>query len=361
MKSIAPLLWAVVFLAVLDVTVNVLTRYPLEPTDESTVGPLQRYFNYGRSVESKLRWMTAESDDRAHPLARSGWLAADRAYSASTEKQRLIAVYGMSFSQRIGAALERLDERFVMRFSGGPGATVGRSYADYLLDRGNHDASIVMLAILASSVPATGTVTHMTWNFEAPSPHFYPKFVLSDSRLSRIDPPVSSLAEFRRTLGDATAWERLVAFLAAHDDFYDRWSFGSDPLDYSIMARLIRRAWAQAAAVRRTARFHNGSGFTDYGQTITTTLAIIEAFGRQAEQDGQLPMILLFNDHGFSDHLYQALHGRMDELGILYLSSHEVVRAEDLSNFLPDGHFRPELDREIAVRLSNLIDANASP
>lgn len=358
MKRFAPFIWTFLWLAALDLATNAWTRYPVTPSDEASIGSFQRYFNYGRSAESKVRWMTADSDEHASPLAQAGWLPPpeEREIQTTPSGKRLVAIYGMSFSARVGMELERTDERFLVRSYGGPAATLPRSYADYLADRGRHDASVVVLGVLASSIPASETVTHMTWNFEAPSPHFYPLFSVTDGHLVRTDPPVSSLAEFRDALADPVRWRTLVDFVAEHDAFYDHWSFPADPLDESIVGRLLRRAWAQGAQARRLARFHDGTKFTDYRGSISVTLAIIEAFAEQARSDGKLPVVMLFNDRGYGDHLYAATHTRLDELNVPYLSSHEIVDPDNALNFVQDGHFREEFDQLLAARLARLID-----
>ena len=187
--------------------------------------------------------------------------------------------------------------------------------------------------------------------------HFYPRFYATEFGLERQEPPIHTLSEFRAALADPGAWANVLSFLEQHDPFYDRLSFRADPLDHSVLGRLVRRAWAQSAHRRRLSDYYEPTvGFTDHEDTITVTRAIIESFAAQARADGQLPVILLFNDQGFSDHLYRAVHERMDELDIPYISSHEVVRAEEAANFLPDGHFRPQFDRELAVRLASLIE-----
>lgn len=358
MKAIKLLLWTLAFLAVADVSLNLLTRYPDDPSGEGEIGTLQRYFNYGRSTESKIRWMTADNDARASPLAQAGWLIRpqERRTQPAVGSEELVAIYGMSFSANVGQQLEQLDRRFSVRLSGGPGATLSRTYAEYLLDRGQHEASIVVLGILASSVPVMGSVTHMTWNFEGPGSHFYPKFSAEGSRLVRVDPPANSLQEFRLILNDETKWAEAVEFIGEHDPYFDKWSFEADVLDHSTLGRLARRAWAQSAYRRTASRYHGAAGFTNHAQNIDVMHLIIESFASQVRRDGQLPLVILFNDRRYSDHLYQAVHRRMDELSIPYLSSHEVIRAEELEKFQRDGHFKPEYDRAIAVRLIGLID-----
>ena len=68
-----------------------------------------------------------------------------------------------------------------------------------------------------------------------------------------------------------------------------------------------------------------------------------------------VPIVLVFNDRGFSDHLFQIFEKTFAEHDIPYLSTHESAPASDLSNFIPDGHFRPDLDEEFGKQLRRIV------
>ncbi len=356
MKPLMTVFWMVIFLLIIDVALNVVTIYPDNPRT-AEISSFERYFNYGRTIESKVRWMTADDDASASRLALSGWMYREQERHAAPEpgRQHLIAFYGMSFTSRIGHAMRRNDDDISVRLSGGPGGTVNRSYADYLIDRGEHSACVVVLGVLASSLPAVGTVTHMTWNFENPSSHFYPRYVVEQGRLMQIDPPVNTLEEFREVLNDPVRWPQLVEFLRTHDAHYESFVFDADPLDASTIGRLVRRAWAQRQYREVVARYHDGNGFTGFDDSLLVSMEIFKAFAAQAGEDGTIPIVLLINDQGFSDHLDQAFADPLTEAGVPYFSTASVVSSDRFANFEPDGHFLPEIDERIAAALLTMI------
>jgi hypothetical protein len=261
----------------------------------------------------------------------------------------------MSFSVRIGEALARLDDRIAVRLKGGPAGSVNRSYAEYLVDRDFHEAPVVVLGVLASSMATTNSTTHMTWNFEAPGSHFYPRFYLDGGGLKRVDPPVTTLDEFRQAIGDQSRWEGVLTHLRNHDDFFDPFSFESDVLDHSTAGRLIRRAWAQRQYRTMMSRYFDGTDFTNHHDNLEITQRLIEAFADDASSRGALPVVLLIHDAGYGDALFRATHNRLEARGIDYVSTHEIASPEVFANFESDGHFKPRYDEVIAAELLELI------
>ena len=360
MHVLRPIIWTLAVLIVVDIVLTTLTSYPAEPLG-AEINSIQRYFNYGRSVESKVRWMAADRDANAHGLATTGWIEAEGEQAPVADSRYGVAFYGMSFSSLVGQALQKIEPEVSVRLRGGPAGSAGRSYADYLFDRDHYCAEAVVLAVLASSVPATATTTHMTWNFEGPGSHLYPRFYLDDQRLIRVDPPVNSLIEFRTAMNDTDRWSQLLDHLHEHDVFYDPFSFNADPLDYSTIGRLIRRSWAQKQRREIAARFYDGTAFTNHNRNLDLLMTIVAAFSADVRARGSFPVTLLFHDLGYKDHLYQALHRQLDELDVPYLSTHEIVSPFEFGNFQREGHFLPEYDEEIARQLLELITTHRGP
>ena len=81
-----------------------------------------------------------------------------------------------------------------------------------------------------------------------------------------------------------------------------------------------------------------------------------------ARADGAIPYLILFNDRGYEDHLYQALNPALAGNDIPYYSTHRNFLAANLANFLSDGHFKPEINiemaKEIYQQLTKLVDQN---
>ena len=322
-------------------------------------GQLTRYFDYGRSVEGKVRAMVGPEGTLPPPLVQAGWIEppSDQPVRAGKGQDLLVAVYGMSFAVNIAKHMQDEDKRIALRLAGGPGATLSHSYALYNADRGHHEADVVVLGILASSLPALMTISHMTWNFEEPSPHFYPRFSVVDGKLSRYSPSVSTLAQLQAASRDESRWRAVVDELSSHDAFYDPLVFRSWSLDESVLARLARRGWGQSRKRASIDRFHDTAGYTNELGLLDVTRALVTAFITQVRSDGKLPVVLAINDRGYPDHLHRVLAPIVAGSGAVYLSTHEVAPASDASNFLKDGHFVPAKDRLIALKLSELINA----
>ena len=66
-------------------------------------------------------------------------------------------------------------------------------------------------------------------------------------------------------------------------------------------------------------------------------------------------VVMLFNDRGYANHLDEALVPALHESEVQFVSSHEVAPAGNLANFVPDGHFRPDIERELGRRLASTI------
>ena len=70
---------------------------------------------------------------------------------------------------------------------------------------------------------------------------------------------------------------------------------------------------------------------------------------------------MLFEDRGYSGHLEAAFAATLDAEHISYLSSHAIAPASDAANFIADGHFTPEIDRQLAALFLQRIRALAGP
>jgi hypothetical protein len=118
---------------------------------------------------------------------------------------------------------------------------------------------------------------------------------------------------------------------------------------------MVRRSWAQQHQTAIANQIHTSAGFTE-GETLATLRALIREFNKTAKADGKLPVVLLFNTKGYSDHLYQALQKTLGQNAIPYVSTHAIAPANDLSNFVGDGHFTEVANHRIAGALLKLIN-----
>lgn len=331
-----------------------------QPEGNNSKAPtsLVDYFNYGRSIESKVERLVNSSDEKRLSLARAGWFKpleneTENHGSGSTARKR-VSVYGMSFSNRVGRELAKLDDSLDVQLYTGPSAPLNHSYA-YYKSHHHGENDVVILTILASSLPRINTVTHMTSNFEAPSPHFYPRFTVKNNQLESTSVPVNSLEEFREKMSDPEKWQEIRNFLSKNDSYYDPFVFKSSWMDQSTGINLIRRAWGQRELNRTIARFHDNNGFKNHEGITELVQMILKDFSRSTEESGALPIVILFNNRGFADHLFTLVEKTLEEENLAYYSTHEKFPADDLGNFIPDGHFRPDIDKAIAENALEII------
>ncbi len=342
--------WMLAWLVVFDLAAGFAFRPPADPRVEP--GRLQAYFEYGRSIEGKLRAMVTADDATSAPIATTGWLAdgarPDALRKATAADRILIAAYGQSFTHKMLEEAQHLDPRIEMRLLGGPGAPLSHSFKVQELDRHQHEARVVLVGILASSLQFLVTQTPMNWGFEAPTPFTYPRYRLEDGVLRATDPPITDLAGLRKALADPDAFREVRAALDANDPGFSAFLFDQDLLDASVFGRLARRSWGLQHQTEFTARYHGAAGFTNRDGLLDVARALLVDFGREVRADGRVPFVVLFEDRGYAGHLVDALGATLTANAIPFVSSGSVAPASDLGNFVADGHFTPAANERIA-------------
>lgn len=364
-KVVVISLWILFFLVGFDISMNFLFPYPSNPQVTSP-GQLNVYFEYGRSIEGKLSRMVGSTNESSSPIAQAGWLDLElwKTYNApvsrSSTEDLLVAIYGMSFSNDVGGAMKEMDSRIGLRLIAGPAAPPNYSFAAYTLDRGRHQADVVILGLLASSLKALRTMNGMTWQFESPAPYTYPRYFVEEGKLKAIWPKITSLSQLRTALQDKQQWDAFVTQIRENDQFYNSFLFHRNFFDNSVLVRLTRRAWAQRHQMTVTNQIHDSGGFNAESE-IPVLQGIVTEFAATAKADGKMPIVLLLNDRGYEDHLFQALKPTLENASIPYLSTHNIAPATDIRNFVSDGHFTKSANKSIAEALLKLIKLHLEP
>jgi hypothetical protein len=322
---------------------------------------LVTFFEYGRSIEGKLARTVGTSDATASLVAAAGWRVPPLGSNAPTWPREgsdlLVAVYGQSFSGQVGEELARLDPTVTLRKWGGPAAPPNAAYGLYLADRGPHQANVVILGVLASEVARMDSTSAINTQFEAPAPYTYPKFLTDGSGgLATVELGVRTLAELREVLADPARRDSLRDAMRRDDPYFAPFLFDRNLLDSSALVRMVRRAAAHHHIRAVDDRSHALSGFMDDAPVIATLRLLVVEFAASARRDGKLPVLLLFNNRGFADHLYVCLADTIAASDIPYVSSHTVCSANDPTVFIGDGHFTPEIITRIARALVNVLD-----
>ena len=360
-NAIKTAFWFIIFLIILDVAFNLLFPYPSDPLNISP-SQMSLFFDYGRSVEAKVQRQIGPTDDTSSPLSRAGWLISDETNTLPTHPDSgsnlLLATYGMSFSNQVSEAVQAIDPRITLRIVAGPAAPPNFAFTAYNLDRKKHKASVVMLAILASSLPAMDAISGMNWNPEVPPPYTFPKYCVKNEKLQAIWPEIKSLKELREAFKNEQKWHKFVVQMSIHDRFFNSFIFTHNFLDNSALIRLVRRGWQQSYLGNVIQEIHTNKGFNPVWNQIPVLQAMIKEFTITAKLDGKVPIILLLNDRKYGDHLFKILQVTLEKENIPYVSTHNIVPANNLKNFLGDGHFTKEANSKIASEVLKIINQN---
>ncbi|UUX96833.1 hypothetical protein [Aquabacterium sp. J223] len=349
--------WTLLFAALIDVAINLAFRVPADPRQKP--GTLANYFEYGRSVEAKLRRSLGPDDERAADIAVAGWIDRDCTRAVKGEPGRTtIAFYGMSFSNQVGDALAELDPSVHTVYFAGPSAPPNHSMGCFHLrqakagDAGDDPASVQVLGVLASSVKGLLSMTGATTGFEGPAPFTYPRYRLDDQgRLQATQPLVRSTADWREVMADPQRWGAFKQQLAQHDRFYDPLLFDAGVGDRSAIVRMLRRAWAQHSSRDLADSVLGPDGFSADPEIGPVLQALVLDFAQRSRAAGKRPVVLLLHDGQSGDALHRLLSPVLTAHGVDHVSTHEVAPTSDRANFIGDGHFTPLANLRIAAEL----------
>jgi hypothetical protein len=144
--------------------------------------------------------------------------------------------------------------------------------------------------------------------------------------------------------------------MQAEDSFYQPFLFYENFMDDFAILRFLRRSWAGRQAREVRSSFYGSHGFIENSEVIQALRLIIKEFARQVTTDGQLPVVMLFNNRGYSDHLYRVLADTLKEANIPTMSSHTLAPADDPKNIAPDGfHFSRAVNKQFATEVLKII------
>jgi hypothetical protein len=352
-------IYTLLSLAAIDVAINVLFPYPTDPLNINP-GTLNLYFDYGRSLESKVFRQLGKTDDQSALIAQAGWLN-DSGKGEPTQPKLgsdiLVALYGMSFSNQVGEALQMLDPKITTRMIAAPYAPPNHSFAAFQRDRAQHSAKVVILGILASSVQGLDSMTGLTLGGEVPAPYTFPQYDLVNGQLQPIPPQIQTLTQLRTARDNPQQWQAFVTQLAKRDRFYNSLTFQQNLIDQSAILRVARRSWAKQYRDQVSQSIHTSAGFNPQWRQIPVLQKMVEEFAIQAKQDGALPIVLLIQDQGYDDHLYKILQPTtLEQTGVTAVSTHTIAPAGDRQNFVADGHFTAAANQRIAAKVLEVIN-----
>jgi hypothetical protein len=356
-RVIGVLLWTLTATIFIDVAVGFVFRLPSDPRVAGTA--LQNYFDYGRSIEGKLRRLVGMTPGSAAPIVEAGWLAKECDIGTTSVPGKIgFDIYGMSFTNQIADHMEGLDNELASTRFGGPAAPPNHSYACFLrrVAENRTLAPVQIIGILASSVRRMVTISGLTTSFEGPMPFTYPRYALTrDGQLEGRMSSISTEDDLRSALGDPQKWRAFKEDLSAADFFYSKAIFEEDAFDRSVVARMIRRALGQRVINSRTDALQTKTGFSGAPEIMTVLRAMLLDFAHKARERGSRPIVILIEDRGYGGTISTRLVPTLQESGIEFVSTSTLVAANDSGNFVADGHFTPRAFDKIAQSVVKLL------
>lgn len=341
--------WTLLALALIDAALQITFPMPKDPRERP--GAVAKYFDYGTSIEGKLTQMMGPTEDTSTPVILAGWIDKECRHGPPpfAAKDLGVTVYGMSFSEHVAQQLMQIDPTLAVTAYGGPGAPLNHSFACFkaVAATGEDDNPVQIIGILASSVKRMLTLGGLTTSFEAPTPFTYPRYRLDGRKLIAVEPVIRLPNDLR----DATKMATYLGQLAREDVFFDPLLQNANSLDNSLTGKLLRRAYAQAEGRKVVSRLvGTGTTFLNNPEIGPVMQAMLYDFDRTVRSQGKVAMVILFQDQGTGpDALYRLLSPALEQAGIPFVSTHDIAPVSDPRNFIADGHFTPEANREIAL------------
>ncbi len=130
-------------LAVIDIGTSLV--FPLPTSPIKPANSLANYFQYGRSVRNKIRYIMGTEDGNANKNALIGWLPEKAIPLPPKDHALTLSVYGMSFSNHVGRALVEMEPTIGLRLFDGLGARSVRTKLCRLRTQGISFRTVILL------------------------------------------------------------------------------------------------------------------------------------------------------------------------------------------------------------------------
>jgi hypothetical protein len=140
------------------------------------------------------------------------------------------------------------------------------------------------------------------------------------------------------------------------DFYYEPELMSADFADHSVLLRMVRRAWGQRLARVRTSSLHPENGFDGAPEISEVLRALLVDFADRTRAAKERPVVILIEDRGYGGVLSTMLKQTLQENHIEFLATGEIVRSDDVRNFVSDGHFTPEAFSKLARATLQLLN-----
>ena len=321
----------------------------LSPTDgRQPLGFVSAYFGRGLSTEARLRNAFAKAPEDIDSRLAHGWLA-DPRITGTTDPAVDMAVYGSSFGLGLCRGLSEVSAATRVRCASVSLATPVWSIASAERDQHAHEARTAVLSIMTSDLPLLETMTPLTWYTSELFAYTQPRARIDGDTLTLEEPEVTSFDDLQTTLRDQRRWDRWRHQLATSDAAFDPILFDRSPLDESVTARLLRRAWLDHRQAKR-----RESSADDLEHSFDLMEALVRRFATLARDAGRQPIVYVAANRS-SEHLAEPLLERVRRVGVPFVDSRPICDHSRPRCYAHDGaHFGEEANRAIARQVLEL-------
>jgi hypothetical protein len=144
--------------------------------------------------------------------------------------------------------------------------------------------------------------------------------------------------------------------MEAHDDAYVAALFRGGLADHSVIGRLLRRAASKSHQSRHTDALLGARGFDRDAYATRVLRGLLHQLVEDVRAEGAQPVVVLFSTRKHSDFLGALLGDQLVADGVPFVHSYDVCPSTDPRNYVADGHFTDECDREFARRVLALAE-----
>jgi hypothetical protein len=333
-----------------------LALFGLEHASQTSQSQLVTYFDYGYSIEHKLRVFAQDSELPARHVFNAGWLDLERFPPAGEACD--LAVYGNSFAHALSEDIKALRPALKMREFYGPGVPISHSYAAYGMDVERRRARVVMIPLLSDSVPYLRTMTHDTRESDHSQPVTWPRYAVRDDRVVVVgEPVIHSAKDLRRALlEDRGLWQRHLEMLDEHDDYYVPTLYAAHWTEQLASLRLVRRAISHSRAREHRDELIRGAGFIPNTETAGLTRRLLQQYIHDVRDHGEKPIVVLMDSTGEAHFLSKLVGDMLAQEQVAVVRSEDHCDATERANFIGDGHYTDACNHAIAEQFVELLD-----
>jgi len=355
-KKIYIVFWIIVWLVVFDCCINILFPYPVDT--EILPNAFQEYFEYGRSVEGKIKRKLPSIERQDATQAKGGWLDTNRLKCIPIEgadSGKLITIYGMSHANAFAQAMIKIASYRIRNITTG-GAPPNWSYAAFQMDHKLVHSDVAVLSVMTIGVADMLGTSGMTAFFEHPYTYTFPHYEISDNGLTMEMPPFYTRDGFISCFRDPVKLKRYTQWLSQNDAFYSEFLFKQGLTDYSVIVRALKRVYFTTFVYSKTEKIYTiEKGFNESCNEVNVLKRIIHEFAQTARTNNIVPFIYIVNNQLCNDDMYQLLKPQLEADKTPFLSTHIICPPSNPAVYGSDGHFTIEKDHELALAAIKII------